>query len=94
MRRQSPSTGEYYQAQDLIKRDLVSPDWKPPRVDSKGKPVKYPIKEVNEIIRKRLADGSEWVLSRQYWTEATAGNSIIDVPLFDLSGMDVIDELD
>jgi hypothetical protein len=42
-------------------------DWKPPHVDSEGKPVKYPIKYVNEIIRKRLVDGTEWILSRQEW---------------------------
>jgi hypothetical protein len=64
----SPKTGEYYQAEDLIKRELVPEGWQPPRVDSKGKPAKYPIKSVNEIIRKRLVDGTEWILSRQYWT--------------------------
>jgi hypothetical protein len=41
----------------LIKRDLVPPDWKPPHVD--GKPVKYPLKQTNSIIRIRTADGFE-----------------------------------
>ena len=50
----SKRTGEYNQAEDLIKRELVPIDWKPPNTDSKGKPVKYPIKHVSEIIRKRL----------------------------------------
>ena len=33
----SPRTGQYYQAEDLVKRELVPEDWKPPRTDSKGK---------------------------------------------------------
>jgi hypothetical protein len=63
----SPKTGEFYQVEDLIKRELVPESWNPPRVDAKGKPVKYPIKHVSEIIRKRLVDGSECLLSRQMW---------------------------
>lgn len=57
--------GEYYQAEDLIRRELVPANWKPPRVDSKDKPVKYPIIEVNELIRKRVVSGEEYLLSRQ-----------------------------
>jgi hypothetical protein len=63
----SKSNGEFYQAEGLIKRDLVPPDWKPPHVDVKGKPLKYPIKHTNCIIRIRIADGSEWLKSRQQW---------------------------
>ena len=63
----SKRTGEYYQAEDLIKRDMVDDKWEPPHVDAKGKPVKYPLKHTSEIIRKRIADGSEWLLSRQMW---------------------------
>jgi hypothetical protein len=63
----SPKTGEFYQVEGLIKRELVPESWNPPRVDAKGKPVKYPIKHVSEIIRKRLVDGSECLLSRQMW---------------------------
>jgi hypothetical protein len=73
----SPRTCEYYQAQGLIERELVPVGWKPPPTDSKGKPIKYPIKDVNEIIRKRLVDGSEWILSRQYWTGLdSTGNEV------------------
>jgi hypothetical protein len=73
----SKRTGDYYQAEDLIKRDLVPPEWTPPHVDAKGKPIKYPIKHVNEIFRKRIADGSEWLLSHQIWTSLDeAGNPI------------------
>jgi hypothetical protein len=73
----SKRTGDYYQAEDLIKRELVPPEWTPPHVDAKGKPIKYPIKHVNEIFRKRIADGSEWVLSHQMWTSLDeAGNPI------------------
>jgi hypothetical protein len=83
----SPRTSEFYQADDLIKRELVPASWKPPRTDSKGKPVKYPIKEVSEIIRKRLPDGTEWILSRQMWTGLDqVGNelnlSIIDPEMY------------
>lgn len=67
----------FYQVEELIKRELVPPDWTPPHVDSKGRPVKYPIKHVSEIIRKRLVDGSEWILSRQFWTALNqVGNAI------------------
>ena len=52
----SKRTGEYNQAEDLIKRELVPENWQPQHVDKEGKPVKYPIKYVNEIIRKRLVD--------------------------------------
>jgi hypothetical protein len=69
--------GEYYQADELVSKDLVPPSWKPPRLDSKGKPVKYPIIEVNELIRKRLVDGTEWLLSRQNWIALdSAGNEV------------------
>jgi hypothetical protein len=64
----SPKTSDFYQAEELIRRDLVPPDWKPPHVDSRGKPLKYPIKNTNEIFRIRIADGSEWLMSRQFWT--------------------------
>jgi hypothetical protein len=63
----SKRTGEYNQVEDLIKRESVPENWQPPHIDSKGKPVKYPIRYVNEIIRKRLVDGSEWIISRQEW---------------------------
>jgi hypothetical protein len=35
----SQRTGDFNQSEDLIKRELVSADWKAPRTDSKGKPV-------------------------------------------------------
>ncbi|MGI0002460.1 MAG: hypothetical protein ACRD42_05215 [Nitrososphaeraceae archaeon] len=62
----SPKTGDFNQAEDLIRRESVTADWTPPRT-SKGKAVKYPIHETSELIRKRLVDGTEWLLSRQMW---------------------------
>lgn len=56
----SNRTGEFYQAEEL-RRELVPPDWTPPHVDSRGKPVKYPVKITNEIFRIRIADGTEWI---------------------------------
>jgi cytochrome oxidase assembly protein ShyY1 len=52
----SKRTGEYYQTEDLIRREMVTPDYKPHHVDIKGKPLKYPIKHTNQIIRKRVND--------------------------------------
>ena len=46
---------------------MVPADYEPPYTDAKGKPVIYPLKTVNGIIRKRIADGSEWLLSTQEW---------------------------
>jgi hypothetical protein len=54
----SQRNGDFFQSEDLQKREVVPENWTPPRLDSKGKTVKYPFKEVNEIIRKRLVDGS------------------------------------
>jgi hypothetical protein len=72
----SKRTGEYNQAEDLIKRELVPDNWKP-STDSEGKPVKYPVITVNQIIRKRLVDGSEWLLSCQEWIALdAAGNEV------------------
>jgi hypothetical protein len=63
----SKKTGEYYQAEDLIKRDYVSSKWTPPHVDGEGKPLTYPLKYVNGIFRVRTADMSEWLMSTQEW---------------------------
>jgi hypothetical protein len=73
----SKRTGEFYRAEELMRREWVPPNWQPPHQDTKGKPVKYPLKQVNEIYRKRLADGSEWIISRQqWWGLDQAGNPI------------------
>jgi hypothetical protein len=79
----SPRTGEFYQADDLIKRELVPGDWKPPHVDSEGNPVKYPIKHTNNIIRRRLADGSEWITSRQQWIGLDQLGNAINISMDD-----------
>jgi hypothetical protein len=63
----SKRTGEFYQAEELIRRELVPNDWKPPHVDSGGKPLTYPIKHAITIIQIRAPDGSEWVKTRQMW---------------------------
>ena len=73
----SKRTGEFYQADTLIKAELVPPDWLPPHLDSRGKPVKYPLKHVNSIIRLRAIDGNEYLKSRQqWWGLDQAGNTI------------------
>ena len=63
----SRRTGEYYQANELIRRDLVSKKWTPPHIDENQNPLEYPLKYVNGIFRVRLPDMSEWLMSTQEW---------------------------
>jgi hypothetical protein len=49
----SKRSGEYWQADELRNRELVSADWEPPHKDQKGKPLRYPLKTVNIIYRRR-----------------------------------------
>jgi hypothetical protein len=79
----SSRSGDYYQAQTLIEREFAPSDWKAPHVDKKGRPRTYPIKNVNTIIRKRIADGSEWLLSRQWWTALDAAGNPISISMDD-----------
>lgn len=79
----SKRTSEFYQAKDLIKRELVPSDWTPPHVDAKGKPLKYPLKHVNEIFGKRLADGSEWLVSRQQWWGLDQAGNLVNQSMDD-----------
>jgi hypothetical protein len=51
-----------------MRRELVSKGWEPPHVDSRGKPLRYPIKNTNQIYRIRKGDGTEWLLTCQWWT--------------------------
>ena len=41
----SPRTNEFYQAEELIRRELVPPDWQPPHTDSRGKPTQVSAKD-------------------------------------------------
>ena len=50
----SKQTGEYYQANELIRRDLVAKTWKPPHIDKNGEPLEYPLKYINGIHRYQL----------------------------------------
>jgi hypothetical protein len=79
----SKRTGEYNQASDLIAKEAVPQDWKPPHVDKEGKPLKYPLKSVNEIYRIRLVDGSEWLKSRQEWTGLDQLGNAINISMND-----------
>ena len=63
----SKRTGEYYQANELIRRDLVSKKWTPPHINEKQEPLEYPLKYVTGIYRVRIADMSEWLMSTQTW---------------------------
>ena len=73
----SKRSGDFWQAQDLINRQLVDPEWEAPHKDKDGKPLEYPVKYVNSIIKIRAADGSKWLKSRQqWWGLDEAGNPI------------------
>src|SRR5262245_37827970 len=73
----SARTGDFYQADELIRREMVHSDWKSPHVEKEGKPLTYPVKHTNSIFRIRAADGSEWVMSCQEWYGLDmAGNPI------------------
>jgi hypothetical protein len=86
----SKRNGEFYQAQDLINRELVPPEWEPPHKDAKGKPVKYPLKHVNSIIRIRANDGNEYLKSRQQWW----GLDEADIPINQtMDDKEVMDEI-
>jgi hypothetical protein len=83
----SKRTGDFYQAEELIRRELVPNDWRPPHVDANDKPKTYPLKQTTAIIRVRANDG-EWVLSRQeYVGMDLAGNpiniSVVDPEMYD-----------
>jgi hypothetical protein len=85
----SKRNGEFYQAQDLINRELVPPEWEPPHVDAKGKPVKYPLKHVNSIIRVRTNDG-EYLKSRQQWWGLDEAGNPLNQTMDDKEVMDEI----
>lgn len=86
----SPRTGEYYQADYLIQKDMVNtkpdpklkkPAWTPPHVDAEGKPLQYPLKYVNGIYRVRIADGSEWLLSTQEWIALSRDGNAVNLSM-------------
>jgi hypothetical protein len=83
----SKRTGDFYQAEELIRRELVPNDWRPPHVDANSKPKTYPLKQTTALIRVRANDG-EWILSRQeYVGMDLAGNpvniSVVDPEMYD-----------
>jgi hypothetical protein len=84
----SKRTGDFYQADELIRRELVPNDWKAPHVDANDQPKTYPLKQTTAIIRVRANDGGEWILSRQEYVGLDlAGNpvniSVVDPEMFD-----------
>jgi hypothetical protein len=58
----NPNTGEFFQLEDLRAVGAVPADF---RIDEKSK--KYPVKKIDEIIRIKKVDGTEWLTSRQTW---------------------------
>jgi hypothetical protein len=75
----SKRNGQFWQAEDLIKREMVPPDWQSPYTDMNDKPikVKYPVKCTKVIYRIRLKDNTEWITSTQeWWGLDEAGNLV------------------
>lgn len=77
----SKRTGEYYQAEYLIQKDMLSSKWTPPHVDGEGKPLKYPLKHVNGIYMVRIADGTEWIKSRQEWVALDSDGNPVNLSM-------------
>jgi hypothetical protein len=77
----SRRTGSYYQANELIRRDMISSKWTPPHVDAEGKPLEYPLKYVNGIFRVRTADMSEWLMSTQEWWGIDVYGNTLDISM-------------
>jgi hypothetical protein len=63
----SRRTGEYYQANELIRRDMVSKKWSPPHIDEQQKPLEYPLKYVTGIYRVKTSDLSEYLMTTETW---------------------------
>jgi hypothetical protein len=58
----NPVTGEFWQLETLKAAGLVSSDFKlPPKFEGK----KFPVIEVNAILRVKTSDAKEWLVSRQ-----------------------------
>jgi hypothetical protein len=73
----NPNTDEFFQLEDLRAVGAVPADF---RKDEK--PKKYPVKKIDEIIRIKKADGSEWLVSRQTWIGLDRlGNDMTSVSL-------------
>ena len=92
----SKRTGEFFQAEDLKRREMVPADWEAPHVDeratskSKGRPLKYPLKYVNSIIRFRTAEGGEHLRSRQIWTGLDSVGNPVSISMDDKEVFDDI----
>jgi hypothetical protein len=86
----SKRTGDFFQAEDLIKREMVPSGWTPPHVDAEGKPLQYPVKYVNSIIRVRALDSSEWIKTRQMWWGLDQAGNPLNISMNDKETYDNI----
>jgi hypothetical protein len=77
----SKRTGEYYQANELIRRDLVAKKWTPPHIDENQKPLEYPLKYVTAIYRVRTADMSEWLMTTQTWYGLDVFGNVLNISM-------------
>ena len=77
----SKRTGEYYQANELIRRDLVSKKWMPPHINEKEEPLEYPLKYVTGIYRVRIPDMSEWLMSTQEWFGLDVFGNVLNISM-------------
>ena len=77
----SKRTGEFFQADYLLQKDMLDKKWTPPHVDAEGKPLTYPLKYVNGIYRVPIADGTEWLLSTQEWIALSGDGNPVNLSM-------------
>ena len=90
----SKRTGDFWQADDLIKRELVPSDWESPYTftDDKGKEksVKFPVKCTKAIYRIRLKDNTEWIKTKQMWWGLDEAGNLVSQTFNDKEMYDAI----
>ena len=86
----SKRNSEFYQADYLIKRELVPSDWESPYTDGKGKSVKFPVKCTKAIYRIRLKDNTEWIKTKQMWWGLDEAGNLVNQTMNDKETYDAI----
>jgi hypothetical protein len=85
----SARTNEFYQADELLRREMVPSDWKSPHVDKEGKSLTYPVKHTTEIFRIKTSNG-EFVKSRQQWYGLDMNGNPLNISMDDKEMFDDI----
>jgi hypothetical protein len=88
----SKRTGQFWQVEDLIRRNLVPDDYESPYTDMNDKPikVKFPVKCTKAIYRIRLKDNTEWIKTKQEWWGLSEAGSLVNQTMNDKECYDAI----